>query len=336
MKAPLRCSISGRFEFYGKCDLLPLLRAFRAVNRTTPDTVLILAGSDAVNHLSRAVHEQAVLLECESSVRIIPDPSDQEKRELYAAADLFVSPADGVKETFGITLIEAMAAGLPIVASDWDGYRDSVSHGETGFLVPTAWPELEGFEEAAASFRISSVRTLAASTAVDLDSLQNFLQKLVSERELRLRMGEAAKRTARQRFDWAVVVKQYEDLWDSLCECQDALQSSAQDKWQGITHQTLFEHYPTNVINDDHTMVSNTETLAWLLRPLSLGVRQELYPYFKRDALVAIAETVAASGKATLRDNHSRLYGSTSLSLMEVRLHAARLLKYGVLSLERP
>ena len=43
-----------------------------------------------------------------------------------------------MQESFGLTPIEAMAAGLPRVISDWDGYRDSVNDGEDGFLIRTA------------------------------------------------------------------------------------------------------------------------------------------------------------------------------------------------------
>ena len=62
--------------------------------------------------------------------------SEERKKLALAAADLFCSPADNLQETFGLSVLEAMASSLPVVASDWNGYRDLVEHGSTGWLVP--------------------------------------------------------------------------------------------------------------------------------------------------------------------------------------------------------
>ena len=58
-------------------------------------------------------------------------------RSAWRAADIFVSLSDDIQETFGLTPVEAMAASLPCVVSDWNGYKDTVADGETGFRIPT-------------------------------------------------------------------------------------------------------------------------------------------------------------------------------------------------------
>src|SRR5438067_10065278 len=92
-------------------------------------------------------------------------------RELLAAADLFVLSSRS--EALPISVLEAMAAGLPVVATDVGGVSELVVDGETGFLVPPA----------------------------DAKALAQALETLLREPRLRRRFGAAARRRAEQRFD---------------------------------------------------------------------------------------------------------------------------------------
>ena len=65
--------------------------------------------------------------------------SEEVKRQALVASDLAISLVDNPQETFGLAVAEAMAAGLPIVAANWSGYRDLVRDGIDGYLIPSSW-----------------------------------------------------------------------------------------------------------------------------------------------------------------------------------------------------
>src|SRR5262249_9878657 len=139
----------------------------------------------------------------------------------WAAADVFACLSDGVTEVSGPAALQAMARGLPVVASDWDGHRDFVVEGQTGFLVPTRL--LAG---AAADYAArlltggwQSDHFLAAcsqTVAVDCVAAVAAFTRLLSDADLRARLGAAGRARAQAHFSWADVVKRYDALFAEL------------------------------------------------------------------------------------------------------------------------
>ncbi|HEX7121121.1 MAG TPA: glycosyltransferase family 4 protein [Gemmatimonadaceae bacterium] len=106
------------------------LRAFERVASGYPDLRLVVVGDGADR---KAVTELPEWLQ--ARVDMLGRVPDERLPGCFASADVFVSPALG-GESFGIVLAEAMAAGLPVVASDIPGYRDVARHGREALLVP--------------------------------------------------------------------------------------------------------------------------------------------------------------------------------------------------------
>lgn len=243
----------GRFGATTKADLFPLLLVLSRLIRLHPHARLVLAGDDTYQRLAADCRSFAEALGCAARVSVVPNPSSDEKKRLYAAADIFVSPADSLQETFGLSIIEAMASGLPVVASDWDGYRDIVEPEVTGLLIPTALPDYRGsFSYVRSTGSLNSVDLIAATTVVDLPSLERGLSRLIVNSEERERLGLHARARTLALFDWAVILRSYEALWDELARAakrSDGATASAAPDLDTYDYVDVFAHYASRVID---------------------------------------------------------------------------------------
>lgn len=146
------------------------------------------------------------------------DGGDPEVGGVWSAADIFCSLSDNIQESFGLTVVEAMAAELPVVATNWDGYRDTVEDGVTGILIDTAMPE-HSFSDAAYQYIGGAVSYdlfiggLSQICVVNLEQLSRSLVRLAQDAQLRRNLGIAARHAALSRFDWSVVMRRYRELW---------------------------------------------------------------------------------------------------------------------------
>jgi phosphatidylinositol alpha-mannosyltransferase len=154
------------------------VEAFRRLAASREDLRLVVAGDgpqrSVVDRLPDGDRERVWML---GTVPHVDLPA------VAAACDLYLGPATG-GESFGVVLVEAMAAGLPVVASDIAGYDEVVRDGVDGLLVPARNPAAV----ATAAGRVLDDRALA--------------ERLI-----------AAGRDRAAAFDWSVVVERVEDVY---------------------------------------------------------------------------------------------------------------------------
>lgn len=171
-----------------------------------------------------ALREAASAL-CPSVRLAVLDGAVPEDRDTaWAAADVFTSLADSIDDASGLDAIEAMAAGLPSVVSDWNGYRDAVREGVDGYRIRTLMPEPGAGSDLALRYDdgVDNYGTyrghVSQAVAVDGTLLAQAYSKLICDAALREEMGRQARGRAQREFDWSVILRRYRELWSDLDE----------------------------------------------------------------------------------------------------------------------
>ena len=217
----------GRLSFFDKAFPQAMFKAVEeAQRRTGVRTHFVMAGWFPAGERDRARYEEAARAYAPDVVTHFLDGNDAGVvARCWAAADVFLLLSDTILETFGQAPVEAMAAGLPLVVSDWDGYRSIVRDGVDGFLVPTLGASggrlgetLALLQELDAVSYAQYAGSVAQHTAVHVGRAADALSLLISSPELRASMGAAGRLRAREIFSWAAVVEQYKSLFSALAE----------------------------------------------------------------------------------------------------------------------
>jgi phosphatidylinositol alpha-mannosyltransferase len=171
----------GRLEKRKGADYL--LKAYERVKRDIPDSRLIIVGPGTK---LRDKYEKRVKKHSLKDVVFVGYTNYEELPRYYKTADVFCAPATGW-ESFGIVLLEAMAVGKPIVASNIDGYASILTHGAEGLLVPPK----------------------------DEKSLAQALTSLLNDEKLRQEMGAKGILKAKD-YAWENVARRVEALYNKV------------------------------------------------------------------------------------------------------------------------
>jgi glycosyltransferase involved in cell wall biosynthesis len=326
----------GRLSQMSKGDLGPLLVAFSKLLSTGVTTHLIIAGDDTQTNEARRLTALASELGCIQNLTIWPNPSANDKHMLYSGADIFVSPSDNIQETFGLTVAEALSYGLPAVVSDWDGYRDLVSDGETGFLVPSLFPSsVENLELRDCSISMVEEDSLAQSTTIDIPDLSEKIQTLVHNPSLRIQMGRAARQSAEEHYSWPVIVKRYEHLWG------ESIQTAKTAPWEEALTSAVFRmsleksfgHFATEKRDPHCKCFITAEGREWLKRPARFYFLCHLYgPPTPQRFNQMLGEIAARPGIPATKVVETLDRSADHASAFDAHWGLGRLFKYGLVS----
>lgn len=213
----------GRLSFHAKAHPLAMYQALQSAVKATGKQVLLVECGWHANDFIRNAYQEASQLACPDIRLVTLDGRKAEDRSrAWASADIFCSLSDNIQETFGIVPIEAMATGLPVVVSDWDGYRDTVRDKVDGFRIPTSMPAAGLGRDLAYRHAVGTdtydmyCGHTCSLISVDIEASAQAFIELFNSPDLRRQMGAEGRTRARESYDWSKIIPQYEMLWQEL------------------------------------------------------------------------------------------------------------------------
>jgi len=175
---------------------------------------------------------------------------------VWASGDVFLSLVDNVQESFGITPIEAIAAGLPRIISDWDGYKDHVTDGDDGFLVPTYQPP-ENMGKAFASLMLANremyggvLAQIAQTVIVDYEKASQAIIKLIENPDLRKEIVNNAKKRL-PNYDWKKLIPVYEELWQRKSDKRSEINNINIVHPHAVDPYIIYKDFPTRALKKE-------------------------------------------------------------------------------------
>lgn len=299
---------AGRLSFHGKANPASM---YHVLEQTAKHSPLVCIEAGVFPHDTVRAGFVAAQKALAPSVRFIwVDGNDEVLyRQAWQGADVFVSLSDNIQETFGLTPVEAMAAGLPVVVSDWNGYKDTVRDGVDGYRVPTVLPPAGVGGDLALRHALALdtydfyIGRTSLATVVDPEILVAAFTRLATQPELRARMGAAGLVRAQNEFDWPIILQRYAELAKELGRIRTDAGPQPTEPWPTRADPFhRFAHFSTKTLGGNWLVTAKQDAVARLNDLLSLAMVNYAFDaaLLPKEHIVALLDVLQKQGGQTV------------------------------------
>lgn len=333
----------GRLSIHNKSDLYPILLILHKINdrfENLPQYKFVIAGTNKEGYgeeLARQIRVSKFNIDIEFKFNV----SDLAQRMLYSASDIFIAVSDSLSESFGISLLEAMASGLLVIASNWDGYKDIIIDNYNGFLIDTYWADCVDDINHQSTISDSTLNLRMNSTiALNLNQLQDRLILLINDSKKRKEFGDNGIEHIKRNYTRTVVSKQIHDLIDELYEkkYKIPIKTEIEEVFQQLLNRNYFleyEHYPS-IILKENDQIFITEFGNNIVKDLDIFIQifpSSLCEFYNLLVIKDIVESITVNSISYIQQY---MFHNFNISKSESLRHILWMVKYGFAELQNP
>lgn len=341
----------GRLSFHAKAHYFPMYKSLQEIAKKYKGKKkihLLQVGWFANDHIKDLFRKDADLICPDVMCHFIDGLNQKNKNLILSSSDIFISLTDNFQETFGLTPLEGMAAGLPVVVTDWNGYRDTVRNNLDGFTIPTI--SLESGQSDDLSYYYHSnitnydqyISYASQRVSVDIKKCIQKIRELIENDELREKMSINGKARVKENYSWKVILDSYSNLKDHLNDKRNFSDSSKNtfNYIKAFDPNNLFKSYPSFTLSENHMISYNNKELLkedhYLFSSKSIRISQDMNNldtnYLKLDANINIVNSILK----ILIDNDSQiktLYNLLDFSKRDINKTVIMMLKFDIIDL---
>lgn len=330
--ATIAC-FTGRLTPGGKAELSVLLRAFAACHQ--PGRKLAICGPEGMKGYREHLYKLAIKLGIQQDV-LFPGAFDAKLRQIpYQAADFMVFPSDTFQESQALVVWEAAACGVPAIASDWDGIRDRIEDGVTGFLVPTWVTPGVDWIDPITPMEPAELTFLTVSQCILTDEAKfaERMNLLFSEPARRNQMGKAARESVSRSTPLGGRASELVKLFqEALSNAKDETeQARTQAKSEAIrtgipqSFRSMLHEYAT-VRTDEHSVQLELTDLGRKVRSgqVAMPIYEDLVVLLDQNSVLTILRFLSEPRWA------SEVVAAMALPPARAWFHLSVLIKHGL------
>lgn len=234
----------GRLSPFTKADLFPVLRIIKHIFSKKKDWIFLICGQNKDFDYKTSLLRFSRQLGIENRVIVKTDVSEEEKPFVYNASDIFISPSDNIQETFGLTILEAMSSGLPVLCSDWNGYKETVH--KDSFRTPTFWYSgFEDKEEKSLDDYHNKMSYYSQLVCVDTYAMEKKLEVLMKNSSLRREIGSVNRKIVLEKYRWKNIIKLHQEMLRESISIKGKEYSYLLRKIEKYPYFKVFQDYPS-------------------------------------------------------------------------------------------